>query len=99
MEILCPCTFTDSESGGFWKTYLDKEKMLETSNFSCYYNVFYSTLTKFNFCHLQMLLIWTCKKLCHLVWRYMYEALKYQNNPENICFSGVLKIFIPAWTG
>ena len=68
-------TLTDPENGGFWKTYLDKEKMLVTSSFSCYYNVFYSTLTKFNFCHLQMLSIWTYQKFCHLVWRY--EALKY----------------------
>ena len=69
--------FIDPENGGFWKTYLDKEKMLETSSFSCYYNVFYSTLTKFNFCHLQMLSI-TCRtyqNFCHFVWRY--EALKY----------------------
>ena len=62
-------TFTDSENGGFWKTYLDKEKMLVTSSFSCYYNVFYSTLTKFNFCHLQLLSVWTYQKFCHLVWR------------------------------
>ena len=56
-------TFTDLEKGGFWKTYLDKEKMLVTRSFACYYNVFYSTLTKFNF-----------QKIYHLVWRY--EALK-----------------------
>ena len=68
-------TLTDPENGGFWKTYLDKEKMLVTSSFSCYYNVFYSTLTKSNFCHLQMLSIWTYQKFCHFVWRY--EALKY----------------------
>ena len=68
-------TTTYPENGGFWKTYLDKEKMLVTSSFSCYYNVFYSTLTKFNFCHLQMPSIWTYQKFCHLVWRY--EALKY----------------------
>ena len=68
-------TFTDPENGGFWKTYLDKEKLLVTSSFSSYYNVFYSTLTKFNFCHLQMLSIWTYQIFCHLVWRY--EALKY----------------------
>ena len=67
-------TFTDPEKGGFWKTYLDKEKMLVTSSFACYYNVFYSTLTKFYFCHLQMLSIWTYKKFYDLVWRY--EALK-----------------------
>ena len=36
-------TFTDPENDGFWKTYLDMEKMLVTSSFSCYYNVFYST--------------------------------------------------------
>ena len=65
-------TFTDPEKGGFWRTYLDKKKMLVTSSFSCYYNVFYSTLTKFNICHLQ---IWTYQNFCHLVWRY--EALKY----------------------
>ena len=68
-------TFTDPENCGFWKTYLDKEKMLVTSSFSFYYNVFYSTLTKFNFCHLQMLSIWTYQNFCHLEWRY--EALKY----------------------
>ena len=65
-------TFTDPENGGFWKTYLDKEKMLVTSGF---YNVFYSTLTKLNFCHLQMLSILTYQIFCHLVWRY--EAFKY----------------------
>ena len=32
-------TFTDPENDGFRKTYLDKEKMLVTSSFSCYYNV------------------------------------------------------------
>ena len=68
-------TFTDPENSGLWKTYLDKEKMLVTSSFSCYYNVFYSTLTKFNFCHLQMLSIWTYQNFCPLEWRY--EALKY----------------------
>ena len=68
-------TFTDPENEGFWKTCLDKEKMLVTSSFSCYYNVFYSTLTKFHFCHLQMLSIWTYQSFCHIVWRY--EALKY----------------------
>ena len=68
-------TFTDPENRGFWKTYLEKEKMLVTSSFSCYYNVFYSTLTKFNFCHLQMLSIWTYQFFCPLEWRY--EALKY----------------------
>ena len=67
-------TFTDPENDGFWKIYLDKEKMLVTSSFSSYYNVFYSTLTKFHFCHLQMLSIWTYQNFCHLVWRY--EALK-----------------------
>ena len=67
-------TFTDPENDGFWKTYLDKEKMLVTSSFSCY-NVFYSTWTKFHFCHLQMLSIWTYQNCCHLVWRN--EALKY----------------------
>ena len=61
-------TFTDPENNSFWKTYLDKEKLLVTiifslslllitSSFFCYYNVFYSTLTKFHFCHLQMLSI------------------------------------------
>ena len=63
-------TFIDPENGDFWKTYLDKEKMLVTSSFSCYYNVFYSTLTKFNFHYLQMLSIWTYQNFCHLVWRY-----------------------------
>ena len=58
-------TFTDPENHGFWKTYLDKEKMLVTSSFFCYYNVFYSSLTKFNFCHLQMLSIWTYQNFCH----------------------------------
>ena len=68
-------TLTNLESGDFRKTYLDKEKMLVTSRFSCYYNVFYSALTKLNFCHLQMFSIWTYQKFCHLVWTY--EALKY----------------------
>ena len=69
-------TFANAEIGGFWKTYFDKEKMFVTITFSCYYNVFYSTLTKFNFCHLQMLSIWTYQIFCHLVWKY--EALKHQ---------------------
>ena len=56
-------TFTDPEKCGLWKTYLDKEKMLVTRSFACYYIVFYSTITKFNF-----------QKFHHLVWRY--EALK-----------------------
>ena len=68
-------TFTDPEKGGFWKTYLDKEKMPVTRSFACYYNVFYSTLTKFNFRHLQMLSIRTYQKFYHLVWRYD-DALK-----------------------
>ena len=38
-------TFTDPENAGFWETYLDKKKMLVISSFSCYYNIFYSTLT------------------------------------------------------
>ena len=38
-------TFTDPENAGFWETSLDKKKMLVISSFSCYYNVFYSTLT------------------------------------------------------
>ena len=52
-------TFTDPEKGGFWKTYLDKEKMLVTSSFAFYHYVVYSTLTNFNFCHLKILSIWT----------------------------------------